>query len=113
MMLPRPAPAQECEASVSESVAEPTGAQGLVDVDHDPHRAEEVVALGAGVLTSWLAQLGVERLVDVVERLVIAPVEHEGELVGHDPPALDVDAAIVVHLAQQPTAELDRTDAGT
>ena len=37
------------------------------------------------------------------------------EFVGHDPAALDVDGALVVHLADEAAAELDRPDgvAGT
>ena len=66
----------------------------------------------AGVFASGLAQLVVQRLVDVGEAGVIFGAELEAEVVGHDPPALDVDAAIFVHLAQEPPAELDRTNAG-
>ena len=88
------------------------GLRLLSTVMVDTNRAHEVEALGAGVFAGGLAQLVVERLVDVGEAGVILGAELEAEVVGHDAPALDVDAAVVVHLAEQPPAELDRTNAG-
>ena len=40
----------------------------------------------------------------------VARAELDHEVVRHDPPALDVDRALVVHLAHQPAAELDGAD---
>ena len=91
---------------------EAAGLEAVVDRHRHRHRAHEVEALGAGVLACRLAQLVVERLVDVGEPGVILGAELEAEVVGHDAPALDVDAAVVVHFAQQSPAELDRTNAG-
>jgi hypothetical protein len=72
-----------------------------------------VVALVACVLAGGLAQLVVQRVIDLGETGVIAGAEVEGERVRDDAPALHIDAAVVVHLAQQPAAELDGADAAT
>ena len=90
--------------------AEAAGLQPVVDDEVDHHRPDEVVALVAGVLAGRLAELGAQRLLDVGEAGVVARAEVEGEHVGDDAATLDVDAAVVVHLAQQPPAELDRAD---
>ena len=77
-----------------------------------PNRAHEMEAFRSGVLAGGLAQLVVQGLIDVGEAGVILAAEVKGEVVGNDAPAFDVDAAIVVHLAQETPAELDRTNAG-
>src|SRR5690606_26574401 len=76
---------------------------------------EEVVALLAGVLAAGLDQLGAEGGFDVGEPVMVVAGEVHHELVGHDSIAFDVDGAVVVHLADEPAAELDRANgvAGT
>ena len=69
-----------------------------------------MVALLAGVLAGGLAQLGAQRVLDVGEAGVVARAEVDREVVGHDAAALDVDGAVVVHLADEPATELDRAD---
>ena len=85
----------------------------LVDGQLDLDRAEEVVALAAGVLAGRLDELGLQHVGDVGEALEVLRRELDDEVVGHDPPALDVDGALVVHLAHQPATELDRADVGS
>ena len=91
---------------------EPARLQVVVDGHRHPNRAHEMKALGAGIFAGRLAQLVVQRLVDVGEAGVIFAAELKAEVIGDDAPALDVDAAIVVHLAEKTPAELDRTNAG-
>ena len=62
------------------------GLRLLSTVIVDPDRAHEVEALGAGVLAGGLAQLVVQRLVDVGETGVILGAELEAEVVGDDAP---------------------------
>jgi hypothetical protein len=69
-----------------------------------------VVALLAGVLSGRLAELGDEGVLDVAEAGVVWGAEQHAEVVGHDATTLDVDRAIVVHVAHQPAPELDGTD---
>ena len=91
--------------------AEPAGLQLVVDRQLDRDRAHEVVALFPGVLAGGLAQLGAEGFVDVGEPGVVVGAEPEGEVVGDDPAALDVDRAVLVHLPHEAPTELDRADA--
>jgi len=69
-------------------------------------------ALGAGVFPGCLAELVVQRLVDLGETGVIFAAQLKTEIIRDDSSTLDIDAAIVVHLAQKSPAELDRTNAG-
>ena len=89
---------------------EAPGLLGLVDGQLDLHRAEEVVALAAGVLTSGLDQFGLEHVGNLAEPLEILRRQLDDEIVGDDPPTLDVDRALIVHLAHQPPTEFDRAD---
>ncbi len=95
--------------------AEAARFEGVLDPERDADRAHEVVALLAGVLAGGLDELGAERVLDVGEPGVVLGREVDREFVGHHPPALDVDGPLVVHLADQSAAELDRPDgvAGT
>src|SRR3954465_9210215 len=91
---------------------EAPGLQVVVDGHGHPYRAHELKPLGVRVLTCRLAQLGVQRVVDVGKAGVVFGADLKAEVVGHYALALYVDAAIFIHLAQQPPAELDRTNAG-
>ena len=92
---------------------EAAGPEVLVGRQLDAHRAHEVVPLLAGVLAGGLDELGLQDVVDVVEAGEVTGAEVDDEVVGHDPAALDVDRALVVHLAHDPATELDRADGGT
>ena len=69
------------------------------------------VALVAGVLPGGVAQLAHEGLVDLGEGGVVLGGQGEGEVVGDDGAALDVHRAVVVHLPDQASAELDGAQA--
>ena len=69
-----------------------------------------MVALFAGVLTSGFGQFGDEGVLDVVEAGVVDGAQHHREVVGDDATTLDVDRALVVHLAHETSAEFDGTD---
>ena len=97
--------------SVARTTKRP-GPHRLVGDEVDADRAHEVVALLAGVLAGRLDELGLQHVVDVVEAGQVARAELDLEVVGHDPPALDVDGALVVHLPHQPPPELDGADGG-
>ena len=75
----------------------------------DRHRAEEAVALVAGVLAGGLGQLAGHRVGDLGELGVVArrSAATANEF-GHDRAAPHVDRPVVVHLADQPPAHLDR-----
>ena len=66
-----------------------------------------MVPLLTGVLARGLDELGLENVVDVAEAVEVALAELDHEVVRHDPPSLDVDRALVVHLAHQSAAEFD------
>ena len=90
--------------------AEPARLERVVDTQVDGDRAHEVVALLAGVLANGLDELGAQRVLDVGEAGVVVGGEQDLEIVGHDPLALDVDGAVIVHLADEAAPELDRPD---
>ena len=92
---------------------EATGLLRLVDGKLDLDRSEEVVALAAGVLTSRLDELGLQHVGDLAEALEVLRRQLHDEVVGNDPATLDVDGALVVHLAHQPSTQLDRADVGS
>jgi hypothetical protein len=69
-----------------------------------------VVALVAGVLAGGLGQFGDQCVLDALEAGVVIGAERDGEGIGHDAPALDVDRAVVVHLPEQAPTELDGAD---
>ncbi len=77
------------------------------------HRPHEVVALLAGVLASRFDELGPQDVADVVEAGEVASAEVDLEVVGDHAPALDVDRALLIHLADEPATELDRPDRRT
>ena len=62
-----------------------------------------------------LDELGAEGILDVGEAGVVVGGEQDVEIVGHDPLPLDVDRAVIVHLADEAAPEFDRPDgvAGT
>ena len=63
------------------------------------------------MLACCLAQFGDECCLDVEECGVVTRADVEVELVGHDSSTLDIDGAIVIHLAHETATEFDRTDA--
>ena len=86
------------------------GFERVVDDDLHRDRTDEVVVLVAGVFAGGFTQLVDQRVLDLREARVVARTEVEREGVGHDAATLDVDAAVIVHLAQETAAELDGSD---
>ena len=79
----------------------------------DLDRTEERVALVAGVLTRGVAQLAQQGVVDLGEVLVVLLAQRDGEVVRDDRAASHVDRTVVVHLPDEPPAELDGPQAAT
>src|SRR5918994_3463346 len=90
--------------------AEAARLERVVDPQVDRDRAHEVVPLFAGVLTHRFHELGAQGVLDVGEAGVIVGGEQDPEIVGHEPLALDVDGAVIVHLADETAPQLDRPD---
>ena len=59
------------------------------------------------MLPGGVAQLAQQRVVDLGEVLVVLRAQLHGEVVGDHGAAPDVDGAVVVHLPDEPPAELD------
>ncbi len=91
-------------------IVEAAALEVVVDRELHADRAHEVVALLAGVLAGGLGEFSDEGVLDLVETRVIDGAQHHGVLVGNDAATLDIDRAVVVHLADETTAEFDRAD---
>ena len=59
-----------------------------------------------------VAQLVDERVVNAREGRDVGGAQEDGELIGNDAPAVNIDRAVLLHLADEAAAQLDRSDAG-
>jgi hypothetical protein len=73
----------------------------------DVDRTEERVPLIACVLTSGVTQLAKQGVVDLGEMLVVLCAELDGEVVRDNRAAANVDRPVVIHLSNEPPADLD------
>src|SRR5690606_25094080 len=89
---------------------EGAGAEPGVLLEHDLHWAHERVALVAGVLAGRVGQLAAEAVLHALELVEVTGGEGHDEVVGHERAAADADRAVVVHLPDEATAELDGAD---
>ena len=86
------------------------GVEPVVGRQLDLDGAHEAVALVPGVLAGGVGQLAAEAVLDALELLEVVVGQRDGEVVGHHGAAADADGAVVVHLAHQPAAQLDRPE---
>src|SRR5690606_33885301 len=90
---------------------ERAGAEPLVGGELDLDGAEEAVALVAGVLAGSVGQLAAQVVLDLGEPLVVGGADAHLERVGRHRAPPDVDRSVVVHLAREAAADLDRAQA--
>jgi hypothetical protein len=80
----------------------------VVGVERDLDGTHEAVALVPGVLPGGVAQLPGEAVLHALELLEVALGQRDDEVVRDDRAAPHADRPVVVHLAHQPSAQLDR-----